>query len=238
MWFRAMWWVCTQKTGLSAKGLQRVLGLGSYETAWTWLHKLRAAMVRADRDPLIGPVEVDDAIIGGRETKGIGRTVLKKAPIVVAVEIPSEERKQIGRVRIRHIADFSAKELVPFICENVQEQSVVITDGWHGYWPLRRKPYRHQQHKGNSEMLPHVHLVVSLLKRWLLGTHQGAVRPKQLQAYLEEFTFRYNRRKSRHVGKIFYRMLQGSTHTQPIAYKSIAARQSRLKSKPQHVGGT
>jgi hypothetical protein len=238
MWFRAMWWVCTQKTGGSAKGLQRLLGLGSYETAWTWLHKLRGAMVRADRDQLVGPVEVDDAVIGGREEQAPGRTLLNKAAIVVAVEIPRKGYRKMGRIRMRHVPDFSAASLVSFICDNVSEGSHVITDGWHGYWPLRKKHYSHQQHKGSNEKLPHVHLVVSLLKRWLLGTHQGAVRPKQLQAYLEEFTFRFNRRKSRHVGKLFCRMLEGSADAQPTPYRTIADRSECRDHHTQDVGGT
>jgi len=223
LWFKAMWWICSQKTGGSAKGLQRLLGLRSYETAWTWLHKLRVAMIRAQRDPLEGPVEVDDAFIGGSESEAeaVGRPIVTKMPIVVAVEIPVKGKRSMGRIRIRHVSDFSSQSLVPFIRENVRPDSRVITDGWHGYWPLRHEPYVHEQQKGANEALPHVHLVISLLKRWLLGTHQGAVRSQRLQAYLEEFAFRFNRRKSSHVGKIFYRMVQGI-----------------VRSKPQHIVAT
>ena len=235
MWFQAMWWVCTQKTGGSAKGLQRLLGLGSYETAWTWLHKLRQAMIRATREPLEGPVEVDDAFIGGEEAGVRGRQSFKKAALAVAVEIPGRKRPQMGRIRLLHVPDFSAGALLPFVCENVQERSRVITDGWEGYSLLKNAGFRHQVRAGDAALLPHVHLVISLLKRWLLGTHQGAVRPKQLQYYLEEFTFRYNRRKSHHVGKIFHRMLQGVGDSQPLPYRAIANRPQKPGYVPYNI---
>lgn len=227
MWFRAMWWVCTQKTGGSARGLQRLLGLGSYQTAWAWLHKLRRAMIRAGREPLEGPVEVDDGFLGGEEEGVIGRKTFKKARIVVAVEVPGPSRAQTGRVRISHVNDFSASSLVGFVLESVRPGSKVITDAWTGYAPLCRHGFLHEVHNkasdkaGTLEMLAHVHRVVSLLKRWLLGTHHGAVRPEQLQHYLDEFVFRHNRRKSQYVGKIFYRMLQGAAATSPTPYKKL-----------------
>ena len=224
MWFKAMWWVCTQKTGGSAKGLQRLLNLGSYQTAWAWLHKLRRAMIRAGREPLEGPVEVDDAFVGGPEHNVMGRESIKKAKIVVAVEVPGGPRTQLGRIRLAHVPDFSRRSLTGFVRRNVQPGSEVTTDGWQGYNPLGTHGYVHHRRVGESELLAHVHRVVSLLKRWLLGTHQGAVRPKQLQHYLDEFTFRYNRRKSRHVGKLFHRMLQGACATQPTAYWQLVGR--------------
>ena len=100
MWLKAMWWVCTQKIGGSVKGLQRQLGQGSYQTAWAWLHKLRRAMVRTDREPLEGPVEVDDGFVGGQEQDVEGRATLAKSRIVVAVEVPGLRRKRIGRIRL------------------------------------------------------------------------------------------------------------------------------------------
>jgi len=224
VWFRAMWWVCTQKTGGSAKGLQRLSGFGSYQTAWAWLHKLRRAMIRAGREPLEGPVEVDDGFIGGREQEVMGRETFKKTKIAVAVEVPGGSRTTLGRIRIAQVADFSHKSLIPFIGENVQSGSVVITDGWQAYNPLHTHGFIHQVRESDAEFLANVHRVVSLLKRWLLGTHQGAVRPKQLQHYLDEFTFRHNRRKSRHVGKVFYRMLQGAVSTAPTPYRRLIAR--------------
>jgi transposase-like protein len=227
MWFRAMWWVCTQKTGGSAKGLQRLFGLGSYQTAWAWLQKLRRAMIRAGREPLEGPVEVDDGFIGGREQGVVGRQTFKKAKIAVAVEVPGGLRSALGRIRIAQVADFSRKSLVSFVKHNVQPGSTVMTDGWDGYNPLGSHGFVHEVRESDAEFLANVHRVVSLLKRWLLGTHQGAVRPKQLQHYLDEFTFRHNRRKSRHVGKIFYRMLQGVADTTPTPYRRLLAQPKR-----------
>lgn len=224
-WFRAMWWVTTQKTGGSAAGLQRILGLRSYRTAWTWLHKLRRAMVRAGREKLAVVVEVDDAFVGGVEENVRGRGSLEKAKIVVAVEV---EGKRLGRIRIRHISDFSARSLIPFVQENVEPGATVRTDGWSGYEGLKSKGYKHLARvigdpKRASKLFPSVHRVIALLKRWLLGTHQGRVEVKHLQRYLDEFVFRFNRRKSRHVGKIFFRLAQQGSRTGPVTYKQIVA---------------
>ena len=224
LWFRAVWWVTSQKNGVSAMGLQRVLGLKSYKTAWTMLHKLRHAMVRPGRDRLHGRVEVDEAFVGGEEEGVHGRQIESKAMIAVAVE---EDGDGIGRIRMRRIPDASAESLMPFIEDSVEPDSVVHTDGWLGYQPLDGKGYRHKITflKGNtqtaSELMPRVHLAVALLKRWLLGTHQGGVSTEHLDAYLDEFTFRFNRRKSRSRGKLFYRLLEQAVAVEPLPYKSL-----------------
>ena len=178
IWFRAMWWVTTQKNGASALGLQRVLGLKSYETAWTWLHKLRRAMVRPGRDLLTGRVEVDECYIGGLEEGLPGRLNLDKALVVVAAQ---EDGPGIGRIRMRQIIDASAESLMPFIRDSVEPGSIIHTDGWLGYLPLERNGYRHDvtflrgKKKTASDLMPRVHRVIALVKRWLMGTHQGAV---------------------------------------------------------------
>ena len=224
LWFRAVWWVTSQKNGVSAMGLQRVLGLKSYKTAWTMLHKLRHAMVRPGRDRLQGRVEVDDAFVGGEEEGVHGRQTESKAMIAIAVE---EDGDGIGRIRMRRIPDASAESLMPFIEDSVEPGSVVHTDGWLGYQPLEGRGYRHKITilKGNSktasELMPCVHLAVALLKRWLLGTHQGGVSMEHLDAYLDEFTFRFNRRKSRSRGKLFYRLLEQAVAVEPVPYKSL-----------------
>lgn len=224
LWFRAVWWVTSQKNGVSAMGLQRVLGLKSYKTAWTLLHKLRRAMVRPGRDRLSGRVEVDEAFVGGEEEGVRGRRTETKAMIAVAAE---EDRRGIGRIRMRRIMDASADSLMPFVEDSVEPGSVVHTDGWLGYLPLQGKPYRHEVTylKGNdktaSELMPRVHRVAALLKRWLLGTHQGGVSLEHLDAYLDEFTFRFNRRKSRNRGKLFYRLLEQAVAVEPVPYKSL-----------------
>ena len=223
-WFRAMWWVTSQKTGASASGLQQVLGLGSYETAWTWLHKLRRAMVRPGRDRLSGVVEVDEAFIGGVEEGVRGRQTEKKALIAVACE---EDGEGIGRIRMRRIPDATADSLQAFIQEAVAPGSLLHTDGLISYDRLEKHGYRHRitflkgRKESASELLPRVHRVVSLLKRWLLGTHQGAVSRAHLDYYLDEFTFRFNRRTSRHRGKLFYRLVQQAVAVDPAPYASL-----------------
>ena len=224
LWFRAVWWVTSQKNGVSAMGLQRVLGLKSYKTAWTVLHKLRRAMVRPGRDRLSGRVEADETFVGGEEEGVRGRQTESKPMIAVAAE---EDGAGIGRIRMRRIRDASADSLVPFIEDSVEPGSVIRTDGWLGYLPLEGKGYRHKVTflKGNrqtaSELMPRVHRVVALLKRWLLGTHQGAVSLEHLDAYLDEFTFRFNRRKSRSRGKLFFRLLQQAVAVEPAPYQSL-----------------
>jgi len=224
LWFRAVWWVTSQKNGVSAMGLQRVLGLKSYKTAWTLLHKLRRAMVRPGRDRLSGRVEVDEALVGGEEEGVHGRQRQTKAMIAVAAE---EDGTGIGRIRMRCIPDASADSLMPFVEDYVEPGSVVHTDGWPGYLPLKGRGYRHEVTflKGNSksasELMPRVYLAVALLKRWLMGTHQGGVSLEHLNAYLDEFTFRFNRRKSRSRGKLFYRLLEQAVAIEPVPYKSL-----------------
>lgn len=208
-WFRAMWWVTSQKTGVSALGLQRVLGLRSYKTAWTWLHKLRRAMVRPGRDRLTGWVEVDETYVGGVHPGRRGRQRETKALVGVAVEV---EGQGLGRVRLRRLPDASGPSLTTFVQDVVERGSHVHTDGWSGYEALRQHGYRHRvtflqgQAKTPSQLMPHVHQVVSLLKRWLLGTHHGAVTHEHLEYYLDEDTFRFNRRRSRSRGKLFFRI--------------------------------
>ena len=218
LWFRAVWWVAAQKNGASALGLQRILGLGQYRTAWHWLHKLRRAMVRPGRDRLSGCVEVDEIYVGGREPGAPGRSRGKKAVVAVAAE---EAGNGIGRIRLRHVPDASAASLEAFILDAVEPGSSVRTDGWPSYSRLQALGYRHLKAvtEGDPERLdrdfPRVHLVASLLKRWLLGTHQGAVSKGHLNSYLDEFTFRFNRRHSTSRGLLFYRLLQQAAITAP-----------------------
>lgn len=220
-WFHAMWWVCTQTTGGSAKGLQRLLGLKSYQTAWTWLHKLRIAMVRADSTLLSDTVELDETFIGGSLAGKRGRGAEGKTLVAVAVE---RNGKQNERIRLAVIPNASSEILDGFVKTNIARGSTVITDGWNGYNNLNKIEYKHKvevKTVGEENLLPHVHTIAALLKRWLLGTHHGAVSAKHLQPYLDEFVFRQNRRKSRYVGKIFYRLVQGAMVSAPKQYKSL-----------------
>jgi transposase-like protein len=224
LWLRAIWWVTSQKNGTSALGLQRVLGLGSYRTAWTWLHKLRRAMVRPGRDRLTEAVEVDETFVGGVEPGGGKRHVGKKALVVVAAEVRG---RATGRIRLRRVADSSADCLLPFVQKAVAPGAVVITDGLQSYRGLSRLGYRHDRRVvlGSGEsaaaLLPRVHRVASLLKRWLLGTHQGAVSREHLDYYLDEFTFRFNRRTSRHRGLLFYRLMEQAVAVDPLPYAAM-----------------
>ena len=234
IWFRAIWWVVTQKNGASALGLQRVLGFGSYETAWIWLHKIRRAMVRPGRDRLDGRVEVDETYLGGLEEDVHGRETFKKALVVIAAQ---EDGKGIGRIRMRRVPDASGASLLPFVESAIEPGSVVHTDGWPGYAGLEAKEYGHEvtvlkrSKSSASDLLPRVHRIASLLKRWILGTHQGAVSSEHLDGYLDEFTFRFNRRTSRSRGKLFYRLLQNAIAVEPAPYKAVIkgvqGRQSR-----------
>lgn len=225
-WFQAMWFVTGEKLGGSAQGLQRVLGLGSYQTAWTWLHKLRRAMVRPGREKLRGRVEVDETYVGGVEPGVFGRQTVSKSIVAIAAEM---EGRGIGRIRLVCVKDVSAECLLPFVKQTIERGSQVHTDGWGGYVGLKEAGYRHRiinvKRSGRlaHELLPRVHLVASLLKRWLLGTHQGSVSDKHLDYYLDEFTFRFNRRRSRSRGLLFYRLLQQAMQAEPVSYHRLTA---------------
>jgi transposase-like protein len=228
IWFRAVWLVTSQKYGASALGVQRVLGLGSYETAWTWLHKLRRAMVRPGRDRLQGKVEVDEALVGGVSASP-GREGVGKALVAIAAE---EDGAGIGRIRLARISDASKPELHGFIQGAVAPGTTVHTDGWVPYQGLEQLGYAHEitRLKGQGkeaavELLPRVHRVASLLKRWLLGTHQGAVSPRHLDYYLDEFTFRFNRRRSASRGKLFFRLLEQAVQVGPVTYEEIVGKE-------------
>ena len=222
VWFRAMWHVTGQKTGASALGVQRVLGLGSYQTAWAWLHKLRRAMVRPGRDRLAGMVEVDETYWGANEPGVVGRQTEAKALVIVAAECKGP--RKVGRIRMAHIGDLKRRTLHGFIAENVAPGSVVVTDGLRAYGKLTGYDHRPVLVGGGGRLaveLPHVHTAVSLAKRWLMGTHQGAISHKHLGYYLDEFTFRFNRRSSASRGKLFYRLVQQAVQIEPHPYRTL-----------------
>lgn len=226
MWFRAVWHITSQKTGASAVSLQKELGLGSYVTAWTWLHKLRRAMVRPGRDRLQGRVEVDETIIGGA-AKGPGRHLEDKFLIGIAAE---ESGTGTGRIRLAHLPDAKRASLHQFVQAAVERGSTVHTDGFAAYDGLEELGYPHQttvllgqEPNAASRLFPRVHRVASLLKRWILGTHQGGIRGKHLPYYLDEFTFRFNRRKSKSRGLLFYRLLEQAMQLGPQPYRDLIA---------------
>jgi predicted RNA-binding Zn-ribbon protein involved in translation (DUF1610 family) len=234
-WFAAAWYLTNQKQGVTALGLQRVLGLGSYQTAWTLLHRLRRAMVRPNRERLSGVVEVDESYVGrsapnkgrvGKQAKRLADQYnARRSMVAIAVEI--KEPKGFGRIRLRRIPDGSESSLLPFVLDSIAPGSLVRTDGSWAYRSLTENGYLRDMKIiiGSDDpahvSLPGVHRVAALLKRWLLGTHQGSVKPHQIDAYLDEFTFRFNRRTSRSRGLLFYRLLQQSVVTEPITYDQI-----------------
>ena len=225
LWFRAIWHVVSQKNGASAANVQQILGLRSYQTAWTWLHKIRRAMVRPDRDKLHGFVEVDETFVGGEDPKG-GTWIEQKALVVIAAEA---DGSKIGRIRLQTIPANTRKNLHGFVKQAIEPGSIIHTDGCTAYVGLEKLGYQHERtillnqksKNAASELLPRVHRVASLLKRWLLGTHQGAVSAEHLDYYLDEFTFRFNRRTSRSRGKLFYRLLQQAVQIAPTTYRSM-----------------
>jgi transposase-like protein len=231
VWFNACWLFSTSKDGVSALSLQRTLEIGSYQTAWAMLHRLRAALVRTDRELLSGTVEVDETFIGGHEPwlRG-GRAKGKKVLTAIAVEVV--EPRGFGRVRMAPVADGSAACLHAFVTDHVAPGARAITDGWAGYNGLGKLGYTHEPRSQRAarargedpgELLPAVHRVASLAKRWLLGTHQGAIDDAHLPDYLDEFVFRFNRRRSRSRGLLFYRVLQLAVDHDPVRYRDLIA---------------
>lgn len=223
LWFKALWWFTTRKTGINALALKALLGLGSYDTAWTWLHKLRNCTIRDGREKLSGKVEIDEVYIGGRHSGKRGRGSENKLAVVVAVE---KRGKKLGRVRLQVIENCSGNELISFIQANIASGSTVVTDGWKGYNELDKKGYTHQQivqtkAENKESVLPGVHMVASLIKRLFLGTYHGRLERKHLQRYLDEYTFRFNRRNTKYVGKRFYRIIQQTVNTMPFKRKNI-----------------
>jgi len=222
LWFRAIWHVTNQKYGANALGLQRALGLGSYHTAWTWMHKLRRAMVRPGRDQLSGTVQADEVYIGGEKPGKRGRGATGKALVDIMVEL---KESRIGRIRLRHVPDASGPSLEGAIKEDIEPGSAVQTDGWGVYERLSELGYVHEIIRKEAavgrNVLPKVNRIAALLKRWLLGTYQGRVEHSHLDYYLDEYTFRFNRRTSRSRGKLFYRLVEQAVAISPVREKDI-----------------
>jgi transposase-like protein len=246
VWFMACWMFATQKDGVSAQSLQRSLEIGSYQTAWAMLHRFRSVLIRPGRERLSGIVEIDETFIGGEEPglRG-GRARGKKSLVAVAVEL--QEPKGYGRCRMTIIPDASAASLQPMIADHVEAGSQVITDGWQGYRKIDKLGYVHDRRSQRAakargddpaELLPGVHRIASLAKRWLLGTHQGSVDESHLQSYLDEFVFRFNRRTSRSRGLVFYRVLELAIAHEPVRYHDLIVTSTPAKNPPSTPGGT
>jgi len=210
-WFKAMWWFTTRKSGINSVNLQQLLGFGSYYTAWSWLQKLRRCTIRQDREKLSGRVEVDEFVIGGQKSGKPGRGAEGKIIVAAAVE-HNAKKKQIGRIRLQLLLDYSSFSLETFINENIEPGSTIVTDSWPSYPGIIKEQSHIRINQSRSvdgqKNLYAVHLVTSLIKRLIRGTYQGRFQPKYLQNYLDEYVFRFNRRKSKHVGKKFMRIVQ------------------------------
>jgi transposase-like protein len=235
----------TQKDGVSAQSVQRSLEIGSYQTAWAMLHRLRSVLIRPGRDRLSGIVEVDETFIGGEEPglRG-GRAKGKKSLVAVAVEL--REPKGYGRCRMTIVPDASGPSLRTMIADHVEPGARVITDGWQGYSKIDTLGYTHDRRSQRAarargddpaELLPGVHRVASLAKRWLLGTHQGSVDEAHLQSYLDEFVFRFNRRTSRSRGLVFYRLLELAVGHDPVRYHDLIVTTTPAKNPQSTPGG-
>jgi transposase-like protein len=230
-WFLALYLVTSSKGGIAATELQRQLGFGSYQTAWTWLHKIRKAMLRPGRQPLAGPVEADETLIGGPRPGRRGRGAAGKTLVGGAVETGRGKLRgrRLGRLRLAILPDASIRSLEGFLAAAVAKPALVATDGWSGYHGLSTKGYDHQPvslsaARGNAaQHLPAIHLIFSLAKRWLMGTHHGAVSTKHLPAYLDEYVFRFNRRAARRISHGFARLIQQAVQTKPSTYRAIIA---------------
>jgi transposase-like protein len=230
-WFLAIFLVTSSKGGISAMELQRQMGFGSYQTAWSWLHKIRRAMVRPERAPLGAQVEVDETYVGGPRPDRSGRGAAGKTKVAGAVETGRGQAcgRRLGRLRLAVVPDASARSLEGFLGENVAKPATVTTDGWSGYTGLAAAGYAHQPINlaaawGDAALrLPAIHLVFGLAKRWLLGTHHGAVSKKHLPAYLDEYVFRFNRRTAKSISHRFARVIQQAVLTRPTTYRGLVA---------------
>jgi transposase-like protein len=230
-WFLAIYLVTSSKGGISAMELKRQMGFGSYQTAWTWLHKIRRAMVRPEREPLSARVEVDETYVGGPRPGKPGRGAAGKTKVAGAVESGrgAAKGRRRGRLRPAGVSDASASSLEGFLGQNVARPATVATDGWSGYRGLGAAGYAHEPIDlattwGDAALrLPAIHLVFGLAKRWLLGTHHGAVSTKHLAAYLDEFVFRFNRRTAKNLSHRFARVIEHAVQIGPTTYRALVA---------------
>jgi len=230
LWFHVAWLMMSHKTGLSAQTLCDTFGFGSYQTAWGWLHKYRSVMIRQGREPLEGRVEVNEAYIGGVKKGRAGRGAEGKTMVLVAVEGGNNAPQ---RVRFRCVPSAQKACLIGFVKDYVSPGSTIVTDGLLAYKGLKTAGFEHERYvtSGDCEALKNVggaHLIVSLLKRWMAGTHQGGIRPTHLQSYLDEFAFRFNRRLSTHRGKLFYRLIQQSVISRPPGIKDFYKKKHKI----------
>jgi transposase-like protein len=227
VWFAAAWHLTAANNGVSAKTLHRILGVGAYPTAWAMLHRSRCAISHAGHDMLSGHVEVDETVLGGARHGKRGRGAEGKVLVAVAVELLSP--KGFGRCRLQIIPNAETETLKTFIQKYIKPGSTIYTDGLISYPSATQDEYIHQgtsikgSGKDANEVLPGVHRVAALVKRWLMGTHQGSFEEDHLQAYLDEVTFRFNRRTSAHRGRLFFRLIEQCVARHPMPFRELVA---------------
>jgi len=208
VWFQMIWWFMGQKNGANALSLQRNFGIGSYRTAWRLLGKLRSCAVSPTRTQLSGEVEVDEVFLGGVNNKEI-------------IGVAAEKRgRATGRIRLKHLKSREASEIQGFILGAIEPGAKIISDRHKSYVTIvgkgyahapQKKPYIWEEVDGNDDrLLPRLHRVAALMKRWYLGTYHGGMSMKEIQPYLDEFVFRFNRRTSGSRGLIFHRMVEAA----------------------------
>jgi transposase-like protein len=240
VWFTACWQFAAAKDGISALSLQRSLEIGSYQTAWAMLHRLRSVLVRPGRERLTGVVEVDETYMGGEEP-GLRGGRAKGKKLLVGIAVERRQPRGLGRCRMAVLPDAKTETLRAFLADHVEEGATVITDGWQPYRAATAGRYIHQRLPGAGReantTLPGVHRVASLAKRWLLGTHQGSADDAHLPSYLDEFVFRFNRRRSRSRGLVFYRVLELAVAHDPVRYRDLVLN-PRTPTSPRQPPGT
>ena len=232
-WLEVAWHLVDTKVGVSAMSVARLTGL-DYRSAWGLLHKLRRAMAQNGRERLRGEVEFDETYVGGVEQGAPGRSRGKKQPVAVACERISDTA--MGRIRLARLPDASALAIADFFEHNVEPGSILVSDDWASYGPAldelkaRSVTYEHRPTslRASGERAhrvhPHVHRVAALLKRWMLGTHQGSITDEYLDAYLDEFVFRFNRRHSKNRGLVFWRLVCALVEADPFPRAELARR--------------
>jgi hypothetical protein len=211
--------------------LNRQMGFGGYQTAWSWLHKIRKAMVAPARTPLSARIEADETYVGGPRPGKPGRGAGGKIKVAAAADSGRGQTRgrRLGRLRLAVVPDVSARSLEGFLAAAVAKPAMIATDGWSGYGGLAAAGYGHEPLNlaaswGDAALrLPAIHLVFGLTKRWLLGTHHGAVSAKHLPAYLDEFVFRFNRRTAKDISHRFARVVEHAVRIQPTTYRSLVA---------------
>ena len=224
--FRLVYLVVAEKSGTNACALSRQVGV-SYPTALLWMRKVRDAMSARRRTRLNGEVEVDETIVGGKQEGSRGRRLGKKLYVVVMAEDRGDDG--IGRIRLRAAERADGKTLGRIVRSEVEKGSLLRTDGWSPYRRLADEGYGHVALaiEGSGEpahvRLPLVHLVASLLKRYLRGTFHGSTSRRWLQTMLWEFEYRFNRRRSGRRPLLFFRLLESGVRQRPRTRDQLEA---------------